>query len=398
MWESILDTFLKRLVQSGRITLTWPDGRTTTYGDGAGLAAGIALHDDGIIREIVRDPELGLGEGYMDERVTVENDDLRSLFLIILRNRKRINYPLPAKLAYGARFALRGLIQRNPIGRAKDNVAHHYDLSDALYDLFLDADKQYSCAYWPRPGMTLEQAQEAKKQHIAKKLLIEPDMHVLDIGCGWGGMALTLARDHGARVTGVTLSENQLAIAKRRAKEAGLEDRIDFRLQDYRDLTETFDRIVSVGMLEHVGAPNYRAYFGKVRDLMTDDGVALIHTIGRCNPPMSHSSWIHKYIFPGGYVPSLSELAIATEKEKLWIADLEVWREHYAYTLAEWHRRFEARLDEVRAMYDERFVRMWRYYLIVCECAFLEQMQGVFHLQLSKRMMAVPNTRDYLYD
>lgn len=397
MWEKILDRFLQRLIGQGVLDVNWPAGHTTTYGPGNGLHVGITLKDDAIIKELIRDPELALGEGYMDERIVFEQGDVRDLLLLVLRNRDRMQYPLIGKLIYQVRHATRHISLRNPISKAKDNVAHHYDLSDDLYDLFLDTDKQYSCAYWTDPGMTLEDAQLAKKRHIADKLLISPGQTVLDIGCGWGGMALTLAQEYGAKVTGVTLSENQLAIAKRRAAEAGLSDLVDFRLQDYRTLDQQFDRIVSVGMLEHVGAPNYGSYFGKVCDLLTEDGIALIHSIGRMSPPTPQSSWISKYIFPGGYVPSLSELTVATEREGLWIADLEIWRKHYADTIAEWRKRFEANVDQIRATYDDRFVRMWRYYLIVCECAFLEQMQGVLHLQLSKKMMAVPNTRSYLY-
>jgi len=244
--------------------------------------------------------------------------------------------------------------------------------------------------------MTLDEAQRAKKARIAAKLLIEPEMRVLDIGCGWGGMAITLARDYGARVTGVTLSENQLALARQRVEAAGLSDRIDLRLQDYRRLEGPFDRIVSVGMFEHVGTPQYQVYFNKVSELLTDDGVALIHTIGREHPPGHHSGWIHKYIFPGGYVPTLSELSQPIERSNLWMTDLEVWRLHYARTLQSWRERFEAHLDEVRQMHDERFIRMWRYYLVACQCTFEVDRQGVFQVQLAKQADAVPLTRDYI--
>lgn len=256
---------------------------------------------------------------------------------------------------------------------------------------------QYSCAYFRNDDMTLEQAQAAKKAHIAGKLQLEPGMKVLDIGCGWGGMALTLAKDYGCRVTGITLSENQLATARQRANAAGVSDHIDFRLQDYRHTKGTFDRIVSVGMLEHVGVPNYGTYFGRVAELLAPEGVALIHTIGRSAPPMAHSSWINKYIFPGGYVPSLSELAPAMERSGLWQTDIEIWRLHYAKTIRHWRDRFDSHLDEITATYDERFVRMFRYYLTVCILAFEHQMQAVYHLQLAHKRDAVPLTRDYLY-
>ena len=256
---------------------------------------------------------------------------------------------------------------------------------------------QYSCAYFARPDMTLDQAQKAKKDLIARKLRITPGMRVLDIGCGWGGMALTLARDYGAHVVGVTLSENQLATAQARAEEAGLSDKVEFRLLDYRKVDDTFDRIVSVGMLEHVGYPHLDAYFEKVDELLAEDGIALIHTIGHLSEPQPTSKWLDKYIFPGGYVPSLSEVSASVEKTALWATDIEVLRGHYGPTLHHWRARFEAALPKVREMYDETFVRMWRFYLVACEATFEEMYQGVFHFQLAHRQYAVPVTRDYLY-
>jgi cyclopropane-fatty-acyl-phospholipid synthase len=288
--------------------------------------------------------------------------------------------------------------QLNGLRAAKANVAHHYDLTPALYNLFLDADKQYSCAYFRTPQDTLDQAQLQKKHHIARKLLIEPGMRVLDIGCGWGGLALTLARDYGARVLGITLSEEQLAIAKRRAQESGLGDRVEFRLQDYRHVTEVFDRVVSVGMFEHVGLPNYGTYFRAVNDRLGEDGVALIHTIGHPGPPAPTSAWIRKHIFPGGYIPSLSEVTPAIEKSGLRPADIECWRLHYAMTLRHWYDRFTARAAEAAAIHDERFVRMWRFYLAGSEATFRWGRQDVWQFQLSKKVDAVPITRDYLYE
>jgi cyclopropane-fatty-acyl-phospholipid synthase len=287
--------------------------------------------------------------------------------------------------------------QFNPAGRSRANVAHHYDLSGALYDLFLDADRQYSCAYFARPGMTLEQAQEAKKAHIAAKLLLEPGMRVLDIGCGWGGMALTLARRHGARVLGVTLSQEQHRVATERARAAELSGQVEFRLADYRSVEGTFDRILSVGMFEHVGVPHYRTYFRTLCDRLAPDGVALVHTIGRAAPPGATNPWIAKYIFPGGYCPALSEVAAAVEKEGLWQTDIEVWRLHYAETLRHWHDRFMANIDTARALYDERFCRMWRFYLVASELTFRLNRQCVFQIQLARRQDAVPLTRDYLH-
>jgi cyclopropane-fatty-acyl-phospholipid synthase len=358
----------------------------------------VRISDEGLPRRLCLMPEMAFGEAYMDGTLTIEGDDLRGLLAMVTRNISRAEYmPLWAGVAGRLRDMKRGIDQRNPAHRAKQNVAHHYDLSGELYDLFLDADKQYSCAYFRHPGMTLEEAQAAKKAHIAGKLMIEPGMRVLDIGCGWGGMALTLARDYGARVVGVTLSEEQIKVAQARAQAAGLGDRVEFRLMDYRKVEGPFDRIVSVGMFEHVGVPHYREYFGKVRDLLVPDGVALIHTIGRLRPPTSTNPWIAKYIFPGGYCPALSEVTAAIEKEDVDQTDIEVWRHHYAMTLRHWHDRFVARIDEARRLYDERFCRMWRFYLIASEMSFVEGHQVVFQIQLARRKDAVPLTRDYLY-
>jgi cyclopropane-fatty-acyl-phospholipid synthase len=295
------------------------------------------------------------------------------------------------------RYLGRRVAQFNPAGRSRKNVAHHYDLSGALYDLFLDEDRQYSCAYFKLDDMALEEAQEAKKAHIAGKLLLKPGMRILDIGCGWGGMGLTLARDYGAQVLGVTLSEEQHRIANQRARDEGLEDYAKFELIDYRDVEGTFDRIVSVGMFEHVGAPQYRTYFNKINELLTEDGIALIHTIGRAKPPGATNPWISKYIFPGGYVPSMSEMTAAVEQSGLITTDLEVWRLHYAETLRHWYDRFMVRVDEARRLYDDQFCRMWRFYLMASEMTFRLDKQVVFQVQLSRRQDALPLTRDYLY-
>ena len=396
MWERLLDQMLQSLIREGRLRLTWPDGSARVYGTG-GEEIAIELRDAGLPRRIVLNPELGVGEAYMDGTLTIEGDDLHGFLGLILRNRGEGATGLPIKVNHALRKVIRKAQQTNPIGRAQQNVAHHYDLSGALYDLFLDEDKQYSCAYFRSPDDTLEQAQAQKKAHIADKLLIEPGMRVLDIGCGWGGMGLTLARDYGAEVLGVTLSEEQHKIATARAEEAGLSDKVDFRLTDYREVTGQFDRIVSVGMFEHVGVPHYREYFSHVRDKLTEDGVALIHTIGRVDPPGTTSPWVQKYIFPGGYVPAMSEVLAAVEKEWLWTTDVEVWRLHYAETLRHWHDRFKAREDEARALYDERFCRMWRFYLVGSEMSFRANNQTVFQFQLARRQDAVPLTRDYLY-
>ncbi|WP_371038897.1 class I SAM-dependent methyltransferase [Rhodosalinus sp. FB01] len=392
------------MIRKGRLKVIGPDGKAAEFGPGGeGYAAEVRIAEEAVYRRICLAPELALGEGYMNGTIEIATDQLEPLLRLLVSNRGNADnsqsYTPVARALGGLRFALRRWAMRNTPLSARRNVAHHYDLSDDLYGLFLDEDWQYSCAYFARPDMTLEEAQAAKKAHIAEKLMIRPDDRVLDIGCGWGGMALTLARDYGARVLGVTLSENQLGRARARAEAAGLSHRVEFRLLDYRKLDERFDRIVSVGMLEHVGLPQLPVYFDKVRDLLAPDGVALIHTIGRVSPPTTQSAWLSKYIFPGGYVPSLSELAVPVEASELWITDLEVLAGHYHYarTLREWRHRFEANLDAVRTLNDERFVRMWRYYLTACEVTFDETRQGVFQLQLAHDQTMVPASRAYLY-
>ncbi|MCA8868875.1 MAG: class I SAM-dependent methyltransferase [Rhodobacteraceae bacterium] len=397
MWIRILDRFLGDLFRQGELNITFPDGTSKRYGDGKGLSVAVTLHDATLPRRIVLSPDIAVGEGYMDGRFTIENDDLYGFMSLVIHNINTNGRPWLEKPIDFLHHALRRLEQFNPVSRARRNVAHHYDLSGELYDLFLDADRQYSCAYFSEPGMTLEQAQEAKKHHIARKLLIEPGMKVLDIGCGWGGMGLTLARDYGAVVTGVTLSTEQHKIANQRAKAAGLANRAEFKLMDYREITGKFDRIVSIGMFEHVGVPHYGTYFATVSDLLTPDGVALIHSIGRSDPPGITSPWITKYIFPGGYVPALSEMTAAIEHHNLYTTDVEVWRLHYAETLRHWHDRFVANIDKARSLYDDRFCRMWRYYLIASELTFRLNRQVVFQVQLSPQQAVVPLTRDYLY-
>ncbi len=397
MWETLLDRILKSLVRFGTLEVHMPAGRVARYGDGTAPEVTVRLHDPAILRRLVLNPDLGAGEGYMDATLTIDGDDLHGFLEIAMRNTSTDRRLWWRTLVRRTRSTVRWLAQFNPAGRARANVAHHYDLSGELYDLFLDRDKQYSCGYFRTPDDTLEQAQEQKKAHIAGKLLLEPGMRVLDIGCGWGGMALTLARDHGAHVLGVTLSEEQLKIARERAKAEGLSDRVEFRLQDYREVTGQFDRIVSIGMFEHVGVPHYREYFRNVHDLLTEDGVALIHTIGRTEPPGTTNPWMAKYIFPGGYIPAMSEAMAAVEKEQLWPTDVEVWRLHYAETLRHWEQRFSANIDRARELYDDRFCRMWRFYLVACEQAFRYNWQCVFQFQLARTRDAVPLTRDYLY-
>ena len=397
MWTGALDRLLAQVIREGSLTITDAQGRSHTYGDGKGEAVHVTFTDPALPRKLILAPEMALGEGYMDGRLVIGDDDLYGFLGLVIRNIAKHDMPWFERPMRAARYGLRWLDQFNPVSRARRNAAHHYDLSRELYDLFLDEDRQYSCAYFARPDMTLDEAQEAKKTHIARKLLIEPGMRVLDIGCGWGGLALTLARDYGAHVTGVTLSREQHALATERARQEGLSDKVEFRLMDYREVEETFDRVVSVGMFEHVGVPYYAEFFRDVHDRLTDTGIALIHFIGRASPPGITSPWIAKYIFPGGYVPAMSEVLPHIERHDLYTTDIEVWRLHYAETLANWYKRFMANIDKARALYDDRFCRMWRYYLVASELTFRLNKQVVFQFQLSKVQDSVPLTRDYLY-
>ena len=396
MWSSALHRVLTQLVQLGELSVTYPDGALRRYGSGRDAPrVAVTLRDADLPRRIVLSPDMAVGEAYMNATLLIEEDDLYGFLALVIANLAvQHNPPWFRRPIEFLTYMGRSLAQFNPVPRARANVAHHYDLSGALYDLFLDEDGQYSCAYFSDPDMTLEAAQAAKKRHIAAKLLLEPGMHVLDVGCGWGGMALTLARDYGAQVLGVTLSTEQHRVAVARAEAAGLADKVRYQLIDYREVTGQFDRIVSVGMFEHVGLPQFGTYFAALRDRLSSDGVALVHTIGRAKPPGTTSPWIAKYIFPGGYVPALSEMMRSVENSGLIATDIEVWRLHYAETLRHWRARFEAR--EAEALYDARFCRMWRYYLAASELTFRLNRQVVFQVQLSPRQDAVPLTRDYL--
>jgi len=394
-----LAKFLQSFLVAGSIELIGPDGvRHRVEGPKPGKHVVVRIHDRRTLRRLVTNSRLALGESYMDGTVTIENGDIYD-FLDLMGQSMEVfeRHPLVA-WASRAGYLLRSLTQHNPVGRAQQNVAHHYDLSGALYSLFLDEDRQYSCAYFRTPEDTLEQAQLQKKQHIAAKLLIKPQHKVLDIGCGWGGMALYLAQATGADVTGVTLSVEQQKVAQQRADEAGLSGRVRFALRDYRQEPEKYDRIVSVGMFEHVGVGHYAEYFNKVRDLLTDDGVMLLHAIGRMEPPGGTNPWLQKYIFPGGYTPALSEVLSAIERAGLWVTDCEIMRVHYAWTLREWRKRFMANRDRIKALYDERFCRMWEFYLAACEMSFHHMRQMVFQFQITRNQTAVPLTRDYMYE
>jgi cyclopropane-fatty-acyl-phospholipid synthase len=391
-------TFLRRLVRKGQLEVATADGIAETFGDGLGPQLGVKLLDGAAERRLMLNPELALGELYMDGRLVLTKGDLYDLLELGARNLAGLADGPWAKVLARGRLAFRGLHQRNDRRRAKRNIASHYDLDQRLYNLFLDSDRQYSCAYFEYPGQSLEDAQTAKKRHIAAKLLPEDGATALDIGCGFGGLGLYLAGVAGARVTGVTLSEEQFAVATERARQTGLADRVEFRLQDYRDVPEKFDRIVSVGMFEHVGVNRYDEFFTKVRGLLKDDGVVLLHSIGRNSVPGVTNAWIRKYIFPGGYIPSLSEVLPAIERAGLYVTDIEILRLHYADTLRAWRERFMARRDEAVELYDERFCRMWEFYLAGSETSFRVDAHMVFQIQLAKRQEAIPLTRDYVPD
>ena len=397
----ILAKGLRRLIRAGSMTLI--DARGTTHrivGDAPGPDVTVRLHDRALHRKLALNPRLRVGEAYMDGTLTVDDGRLYEFLDLLGLNMASLEAHPLVSVKMALEQVVRLLGQYNPVGRAQRNVAHHYDLNGALYDTFLDADRQYSCAYFRTPQDTLEQAQAAKKAHIMAKLLIEPQHKVLDIGSGWGGLGLQIARDSGADVTGVTLSVEQHAASSRRALEAGLADRARFKLLDYRQETGTYDRIVSVGMFEHVGAPHYREFFAKVKSLLAEDGVMLLHSIGTMGPPGTQNPWIRKYIFPGGYTPSLSEVLRAIEHVGLYVADIEILRLHYAETLRHWRQRFTANRDRVKAMagYDDRFCRMWEFYLAAAEMSFRRMGQMVFQIQLGKTQTAVPLTRDYVLD
>jgi cyclopropane-fatty-acyl-phospholipid synthase len=393
--DRLLRAVFGRLIRAGNLRVTTADGSIFTFGDGTGTPVAIRFTARAAERGVLLDPALKFGEAYMDGGVVVEQGSIADVLAIVL-GQPGEGLPAWAGLRWVIRYLYRQAQQFNPRGRARRNAAHHYDLDSQLYGLFLDADRQYSCAYFETPEQSLDDAQLAKKRHLAAKFLVGADGRVLDIGCGWGGLALYLAELCGARVTGITLSQRQLELAGARAAEKGLTDRVEFRLQDYRDVPDKFDRIVSVGMFEHIGLGFYEAFFRKCYSLLEDRGIMLLHSIGRSEGPGVTNPWIAKYIFPGGYIPALSEVLPAVERAGLLVTDIEILRLHYAETLKAWRERFLARREEVGRLYDVRFTRMWEFYLAASEMAFREQAMMVFQLQLTKRQDVVPMTRDYI--
>ncbi len=387
---------LKALMTEGQLTVIDAGGRSHVFTGQPGPAITVRLHDHALHRRLLLHPKLAIGEAYMEGTLTIEDASLYELIDLLARNLVAYEARPRRRLYNGIQRTLRLIHAHNPIQRARRNVAHHYDLSDTLYDLFLDRDRQYSCAYFTSGTETLEEAQENKKLHLAAKLLLKPGQRVLDIGSGWGGLALYLAQLAGVDATGITLSSEQHKVSNERARSNGLSERVRFHLRDYRAEAGRYDRIVSVGMFEHVGPVHYETFFAKVRDLLADDGVAVLHSIGRMEPPGGTNPWLRKYIFPGGYTPALSEVLPAIERVGLWVTDMEILRLHYAETLRHWRERFQANRDRVRAIYDERFCRMWEFYLAGCEIAFRRMNQMVFQIQLARRQEAVPLTRDYI--
>ena len=357
----------------------------------------IKLLDQKLMQKLLINPDLNFGEAYMDGSLVIQNGTLTEFLDLAFKNIGRGDINFYGSVIKKIKGTFRYLTNFNKIVKSKENVAHHYDISEKLYDLFLDENRQYSCAYFKNDNDTLEQAQNNKIHHIIKKLNIQPNQKVLDIGSGWGTLALAIAKETKASVTGITLSENQFEYSKNKAKEMNLSNQVDFKLIDYRQLNEKFDRIVSVGMFEHVGRKFYKTYFNTVFKLLNEKGIALIHTIGSSMPPRDPQPWITKYIFPGGYTPSLSEVAKPIENSGLIVSDIEVLRMHYAHTLRNWKERFLSKKDTILGMFDEKFFRMWEFYLASCEMAFKWGDQVVFQFQLSKDNISVPNTRDYIY-
>ena len=395
---ALFDRAMRYVVRQGALFVTDPKGLPHTYGDGSGVPVRMKITSDAWARRIALNPDLCLGEAYMDGGLVLEQGTVYDLLELLLRNLEGRKEPFAMQVVNRMRVLLKRVHQYNPIGKAKENVAHHYDLNGALYDLFLDRDRQYSCAYFENDNSTLEEAQLAKKRHLAAKLGIKPGMKVLDIGSGWGGLGLYLAEICGAQVTGVTLSEEQHKLSRERAVQRGVADKADDRLLDYRLLDEKFDRIVSVGMFEHVGVGHYREFFAKCHALLKDDGIATLHSINRSDGPGATSAWVKKYIFPGGYIPALSEVLPHIERQKLYVTDIEILRLHYAETLKAWGDHFASNRERGKEIYDERFCRMWEFYLAASEAAFRFAGMNNFQIQFVKNQHALPLTRNYMVE
>jgi cyclopropane-fatty-acyl-phospholipid synthase len=396
---ALISKLVGTLLTKGRITLVQPDGSRETYGPGGGKELTVRFADRRVAFDLVRNPRLNFGETYMDGRLIIEDGTILDLMeLITGANRWEEGGKGRSLMRKGKIKGLKRLLRRNPAKKSRRNVAHHYDLKDELYELFLDGDRQYSCAYFTDPANSLEQAQADKKAHIAAKLYLKPGMRVLDIGCGWGGTALYLNRVADVDVLGITLSEEQLKVARRRAEEAGVADRVKFELIDYRHLEGRFDRIVSIGMFEHVGAAHYEEFYARCRELLAEDGVMLLHTIGKLGQAGAPDPFTDKWIFPGYHLPSLSQMSAASERVRLIASDVEMLRLHYAYTLRHWLERTTGARDKIVAMYDERFFRMWEYYLAGGIVMFESGAACNYQIQYIRDRNAVPITRAYMME
>jgi cyclopropane-fatty-acyl-phospholipid synthase len=405
--DRLLRAGCRRVIRTGNLQVTTAAGSSFSCGDGSGTPVAIRFTSRAAERRILIDPDLRFGEAYMDASVVVEQGSIAEFLDLVLKNFSRARPTAWNSMLRTLRSLARRLFEHNTMGRAHRNAIHHYNIDERIYRMFLDSDLQYSCAYFETNGVSLDQAQLAKKRHIAAKLLLRPGLKVLDIGSGWGGLGLDLARTAKVSVVGINLSDEQVRIARQRAAAEGLP--CEFRIQDYRAVSEKFDRIVSVGMFEHVGKQHYDTFFRKCRDLLTDQGVMLLHTVGRWNGPSETNAWVRRYIFPGGYAPALSELAPALERSGLIVSDIEILRLHYAETLRAWRTNFLANRDEVIRLFEEtpdlskrfgnaeRFIRMWEYYLAGFEASFRYFGLVVFQIQLLKSIEAAPLTRDYMY-
>lgn len=393
---SEISRMIGKIITKGSLQLIQASGETHSFGDGSEKTVVVRFTDAEAEKAVAADPALKLGEMFMDGRFVIEDGNIFDFLSLVRRNGVKKAATLRMMAQGLARIIGTQINMRLPINRNLQNVSHHYDLSAKLFDLFLDEDWQYSCAYFEPPGITLEEAQVAKKRHIAAKLLLEKGNQVLEIGSGWGGLGLYLSESADVDVTGITLSEEQLKVSRERAAKRGLSDRVRFELQDYRDLKGRFDRIVSVGMFEHVGIGNYGGFFRKIAEILDKKGVMVLHSIGRTKPNYATNPFIEKYIFPGGYMPSVAEVLPAIEKAGLLIKDIEIMPMHYAYTLRAWRERFVARRDEAVALYDERFFRMWEFYLAVSETAFRHDRLFIFQIQIARHQDTVPYARSYI--
>ena len=390
--------FLQKTIKYGKIEIIDYDEKKYVYGS-SGEFCSIRLHKKNIKKKLFINPELYVGEAFVDGDLTIEKGSLETFINIITKNFSNFDKVFFYRIFKILKRMFNFLNKKNLMGLSIKNVAHHYDINEEIYKLFLDKDMQYSCAYFHNDNISLDRAQIDKKYHLIKKLNIDKkNMKVLDIGSGWGGMALQIAKDTGAYVKGITLSKNQLETSRKRVKQANLNSLVDFELDDYRNINEKFDRIISIGMFEHVGLKQYEVFFKKIKEILADDGVMVLHSIGQKNKPGETNPWIKKYIFPGGYIPSLSEVFSATEKEGLWVSDLEIWKLHYARTLELWRKNFNNNREKISQILNEKFCRMWEYYLLMSEYSFRNMGNFVFQMQISKNLGSLPFTRNYIYN